>query len=114
MQKYREYVPSFILTGLGEIQKYLTNALRRRCANILSNDWLSDDRAKSFPLKEYYTELEWKETSKRALVDTSKTMARMKEVLKIGIQGGAVNVAAKGKDFFILDFYRPQTQFGAR
>ena len=104
-------MPLFILTGLAKIQKHLKDALRRRCANFLSNDWLSDDKAKSFPLKEYYTELEWQETSKRALVDTNKTMARMKEVLKIGIQGGAVNVAAKGKDFFILDFYRPQTKF---
>ena len=94
-----------ILTGLGKIQKYLKDALRRRCANFLSNDWLSDDKAKSFPLKEYYTELEWKETSKRALVDTNKTMARMKEVLKIGIQGSDVNVAAKGNYLFIQNFY---------
>ena len=68
-------MPLFILTGLAKIQKYLKDALRRRCANFLSNDWLSDDKAKSFPLKEYYTELEWQETSKRALVDTNKTMA---------------------------------------
>ena len=69
--------------------------MRRRCRNALSTDWLTEDKAKTFPLRDYYVGLKQKKKIKRALRDTSEELGRIHDVLDVDDEG-PVNVAVIG------------------
>ena len=51
--------------------------------NSLSHDWISEDRAKTFPLMEYYTDLRWTRTVKRALLNTQEKLSNIFDILSL-------------------------------
>ena len=69
--------------------------MRRRCRNALSTDWLTEDKAKTFPLRDYYVGLKQKKKIKRALRDISEELERIHDVLDVDVEG-PVNVAVIG------------------
>ena len=92
LKSFKECFLSFIAAY---IQRQLRVSLRRRCRNALSTDWLTQDKAKSFPLRDYYVGLKQKKKIKRAMRDTSEELERIHDVLNVGVEG-AVNVAVIG------------------
>ena len=66
--------------------------------NSLSHDWISPDKAKTFPLMEYYTDLRWTRTVKRALVNAQENLSSIFDILSIPRAGEEpTNVLVEGK-----------------
>ena len=51
--------------------------------NSLSHDWISENKAKSFPVMEYYTDLRWTRTVKRALHNTQERLSNIFDILSL-------------------------------
>ena len=88
------FVLHFLL-GMRDIQTYTKESLRRRLRNYLSNDWLPVNKAKSFPLKRFYVELNWTKTIK-GLRDTQEPMNRIHDIFTLTIVSSAVTVLVRG------------------
>ena len=71
-------------------------ALRRRCRNFLSTDWLPVDNARNFPLREHYVEGNWTKKIKKARRDVRHKMERIHDIFENSYGEGAVNVLAIG------------------
>ena len=80
------------------IKKLVKRQLRRRCRNALSTDWLPDEKAKSFPLRDYYSDLGWKKKVKKAMRDTSVELKRIHNIFDNDYEEGGINVAVIGND----------------
>ena len=66
--------------------------------NSLSHDWMSPDKAKTFPLMEYYTDLRWTRTVKRALQNTQENFSSIFDILSIPRAGEEpTNILVEGK-----------------
>ena len=66
--------------------------------NSLSHDWISEDKAKTFPLMEYYTGLRWTRTVKRALENTQEKLSSIFDILSIPRAGEeATNILVEGE-----------------
>ena len=61
---------------VAEIQKQSREALERNFKNALSHDWIPRNKARSFPLKEFYVAMTWTRTVK----GTSKEIPRLELV----------------------------------
>ena len=85
----------YSLLGMRDIQTYTKESLRRRLRNYLSNDWLPVNKAKSFPLKRFYVELNWTKTIK-GLRDTQEPMNRIHDIFTLNIGSSAVTVLVRG------------------
>ena len=85
----------YCLLGMRDIQTYTKESLRRRLRNYLSNDWLPVNKAKSFPLKRFYVELNWTKTIK-GLRDTQEPMNRIHDIFTLNIGSSAVTVLVRG------------------
>ena len=72
--------------------------LRRRCRNALSTDWLPDEKAKTFPLRDYYSDLGWKKRVKKAMRDTRVELKRIYDIFDNNYEEGGINVAVIGND----------------
>ena len=66
-----------------KIQKLTKRALDMTWRNSLSHDWISPDKAKTFPLMEYYTDLRWNRSVKRALLNTQENLSSIFEILSL-------------------------------
>ena len=65
--------------------------------NSLSHDWISADRAKTFPLMEYYTDLRWTRTVKRALQNSQERLSSIFDILSLPRAGEEpTNVLVEG------------------
>ena len=71
--------------------------LHRRCKNALSTDWLPDEKAKTFPLRDYYSDLGWNKKVKKAIRDTTFGMKRTHDIFHNDYADGGINVAIIGK-----------------
>ena len=85
----------YLLLGMRDIQTLTKESLRRRLKNYLSNDWLPVDNAKSFPLKQFYVELNWTKTIK-GLRDRQEPMNRIHDIFTLNIGSSAVTVLVQG------------------
>ena len=66
--------------------------------NSLSHDWISPDKAKTFPLMEYYTDLRWTRTVKRALQNSQEKLSSIFDILSLARAGEEpTNVLVEGK-----------------
>ena len=73
-------------------------ALDMTWRNSLSHDWISPDRAKTFPLMEYYTDLRWTRTVKRALQNTQEKLSSIFDIFSLpGAGEEPTNVLVEGK-----------------
>ena len=72
-------------------------SLRMRSRNALSTDWLWDDKAKKFPLREYFVGLKQRKKITRALRDTYQKLKRIQDILNVEVEDdGGIKVALKG------------------
>ena len=91
-----------LLGNFNFIRKLVKRQLRRRCRNALSTDWLPDEKAKTFPLRDYYSDLGWKKKVKRAMRDTSIELKRIHDIFNNDYEEGGINVAVIGNDTEIM------------
>ena len=84
-------------SALDEVRTHLKESLRRRCRNYLSHDWLPKDKARSFPLKKYYVELDWMRKLKKALRDEQIPMNRIHDIFLLNIQSNCITVLIRGQ-----------------
>ena len=70
--------------------------MRRRCKNALSTDWLTQDKAKTFPLRDYYVGLKQNKKIRKALRDTKVDLERIHDIFDIEIEDGPINIAVIG------------------
>ena len=79
------------------IQKLTRRALDMTWRNSLSHDWISEDNAKTFPLMEYYTDLRWTRTVKRALQNVQENLSSIFDILSLPQAGDEpTNVLVEG------------------
>ena len=92
---------NFVIVDLTDpqrrIQKHLRTALRRRCRNFLSNEWLPASEAKTFPLRKYYVQGKWEKKVKKALKDTNIELLKIHDIFENEYQDGPVNILAIGE-----------------
>ena len=93
-QKLTVLIP---LSVLGFIRKVVKREMRRRCKNALSTDWLPDEKAKTFPLREYYSDLGWKKKVKKAIKDTSVGLTKIQDIFNINYEDGGIISDARFK-----------------
>ena len=70
--------------------------MRRRCKNALSTDLLTHDKAKNFPLRDYYVGLKQNKKIRKALRDTKVDLERIHDIFDIEIENGPINIAVIG------------------
>ena len=79
------------------IQKLTRRALDMTWRNSLSHDCISPDKAKTFPLMEYYTDLRWTRTVKRALQNSQERLSSIFDILSLPRAGEEpTNVLVEG------------------
>ena len=83
------------------IKKLVKRQLRRRCKNALSTDWLPDEKAKTFPLRDYYSDLGWKKKVKRAMRDSSVDLKRIRDIFDSEFEDGGINLAVIGNKTYV-------------
>ena len=83
------------------LQKQLKVSLRRRCKNALSTDWLTHDKAKNFPLRDYYVGLKQNKKIRKALRDTKVDLERIHDIFNIEIEDGPIKMAVIGRFYSI-------------
>ncbi len=69
-------------TGLNKIQDWTKESLKRRLKKSLSNDWMPQQSAHKFPLREYYVQLEWKQKIRRAMRSETITLTSLHDLIK--------------------------------
>ncbi len=72
----------FMLLGLEKIKQWTQQSLNTRLKKSLSYDWIHESRAHTFPLKEYYVQLEWQEKKREAHGFSRVKMTSINEVIK--------------------------------
>ena len=91
-----------IFAEIETIQKLTRRALDMTWRNSLSHDWISPDKAKTFPLMEYYTDLRWTRTVKRALLNTHEKLSSIYDILALpGAGEEPTNILVEG-DFTLV------------
>lgn len=86
-----------LITFVEYVQKHLKTSLRKRCRHALSADWLWDDKAKKFPLREYFVGLKQRKKIRRAMKDTYQKLKRIHDILNVEVKdGGGISVALIG------------------
>ena len=83
--------------ALDYIIKHLKSSLGRRCKNALSTDWLWDERARKFPLREYFVGLKQRKKIRQALRDRYQKLKRIHDILNVEVTDGrGINIALIG------------------
>ena len=83
-----------------EIQKHTRDSLKWNLKNALSHDWIPRDRAKTFPLKDFYVELKWTRTVKGAIRNTKTTIGKIHEMFNFKKLGKKrINILVEGVVF---------------
>ena len=83
MKSNSKYCYIITFSEIETIQKLTRRALDMTWRNSLSHDWISPDKAKTFPLMEYYTGLRWTRTVKRALLNSQEKLSSIFDILSL-------------------------------
>ena len=87
----------FSFVVLAKYRRYNKESLRRRLRNFLSTDWLPHEKAKTFPLRGYYVNLDWLKKIKKAMKDELVPMSRIHDLFKqLDIQPQPINILTTG------------------
>ncbi len=68
--------------GLGKIQGWLRESLKRRLHKSLACDWMRPETEKHFPLREFYVQLEWKKKVHHVLSTKKVTLQSIYELIE--------------------------------
>ena len=86
-----------LFADVAEIQKQTRDSLERNFKNALSHDWIPHDRAKTFPLKDFYVNLEWRRKVKGAIRNTKTRIGSLHEMLNSTMPGKKkINILVEG------------------
>ena len=88
-------LPCYV-TEIAEIQKLTKASLDRQWKNYLSHDWISADKARGFPLHEFYAELQWSRELRKPKGKTKKAMGNIYEILDVA-DAEAKNILIEGR-----------------
>ena len=88
--KYKKYI--FVDS---ELQTYTKQSLERMWRNNLSNDWMSRDKASSFPVDRFYVNLMWTKTVKGVLKNEKQELSSIFEILQT-TERKAINILVEG------------------
>ena len=86
-----------------DLQRRLKDSLDRTWKNSLSHDWIQVEKAKTFPLREFYVGLRWVRVMKRAIKNFHKELASIYDIFDIddtGDQPKATNILVTGENKF--------------
>ena len=78
----RLLMPLMVLFLL-DLQKRLKDSLERTWKNSLSHDWIPVEKAKTFPLREFYVGLRWVRVMKRAIKNFQQELASIYDIFDI-------------------------------
>ena len=82
---------------LAQYKRYNKESLRRRLRNFLTTDWLPHDKAKTFPLRGYYVNLDWLKKIKKAMKDELVPMSKIHDLFKqIDIRPEPISILMTG------------------
>ena len=70
------------------MQLRLKDSLDRTWKNSLSHDWIPVEKAKTFPLREFYVGLRWVRVVKRAIQNFKQELTSIYDILEIEDPGG--------------------------
>ena len=74
---YNDFIPEF-----AELKDKLTSFHKRKWKNALILDWISQEKAKTLPLLEFYVGSKWKERRK-ALQNYEKELTSINHIVKV-------------------------------
>ena len=78
-------------------------SIQKQWKNALSHDWIPRDKAKTFPLKDFYVELRWSREVKGALKNNKTTIDSLHEMINVMILGKrSINILVEGTIYFIF------------
>ena len=83
-----------IFTEIAKLQELTKASLDRQWKNCLSHDWI--DKARGFPLHEFYVELKWSRQGRTPTGNTQKIMKNIYEILDVA-GAKAMNILIEGK-----------------
>ena len=66
-----------------DLQQRLKDSLDRTWKNSLSHDWIPVEKAKTFPLKEFYVGLRWVRVVKRAIQNFQRELTSIYDIFDI-------------------------------
>ena len=70
-----------VFTDMKEIQRLLSISLDKTWKNCMSHNWIRSEKAKSFPLHEYYVKLRWSKMVKRAMRDQFEELDSIYDIM---------------------------------
>ena len=83
-----------------DLQERLKESLDRTWKNSLSHDWIPVEKAKTFPLREFYVGLRWVRFMKRAIDNFKQELASIYDIFdieKTSDKPKATNILVTGK-----------------
>ena len=83
-----------------DLQERLKDSLDRTWKNSLSHDWIPVEKAKTFPLREFYVGLKWVRVVKRAIENFRQELANIYDIFDIvdmSKKPKATNILVTGK-----------------
>ena len=86
-----------------DLQQRLKESLDRTWKNSLSHDWIPVEKAKTFPLREFYVGLRWVRVVKRAIQNFQHELASIYDIFDIedtSDKPKATNILVTGKNKF--------------
>ena len=66
-----------------DLQRRLKDSLDRTWKNSLSHDWIPVEKAKTFPLREFYVGLRWVRVVKRAIQNFQRELTSIYDIFDI-------------------------------
>ena len=70
-------------SDFSEVRALTKRSLQKQWKNTLSHDWIPRDKAKTFPLEDFYVELTWTRTVKGAIRNEREPMKSLHEVFNV-------------------------------
>ena len=85
------------LSDSSEIRALTKRSLQRQWKNALSHDWIPRDKARTFPLDDFYVDLKWARLVKGAIRNRNIPMKSLHEVFNItGKENDALHFLMEG------------------
>ena len=84
-----------------DLQNRLKDSLDRTWKNSLSHDWIPVEKAKTFPLREFYVGLRWVRVVKRAIQNFKQELTSIYDIFDIAYpidRPKATNILVTGNE----------------
>ncbi len=67
---------------MDKIEDYTKTSLKRRLKKSLSHDWIPESRAHTFPLRNFYVQVNWSKKVRKAMREEKVTLTSLHELIK--------------------------------